>query len=159
MEASTLGVDPAGWELLQSDMSTSPKHPTTPPPGGQRQFHLPTSGALRKVFKRPSQEVWEWKGGTYRSEHLLCARRRVLLRKPAAQRASVPPVGSRCTEKPRDWLKGTEPLSRTTSDACLILIFIPRATLQDWRDTMFPLPSHLVVLGFAEFNTGLCLSM
>lgn len=53
MEASTLGVDPMGWEPLQNDMATIPKHHTTRPPGGQRQIHLPTSGALRKVLKDP----------------------------------------------------------------------------------------------------------
>lgn len=53
MEASTLGADPMGWELLQNDMATIPKHHTTRPPGGQRQIHLPTSGALRKVLKDP----------------------------------------------------------------------------------------------------------
>lgn len=68
---------------------------------------------MRKVFKGSSEESREWKEEIYKSENLLCARHRVLLTRPKEQSPSVPHVGSKCSEKLRGWLKGTEPLGRT----------------------------------------------
>lgn len=46
-----------------------------------------------------------------------------------AQRAIIPLAGSKCSEKPGDWLKGTEPLSKKNFKYVSILIFIPQGYL------------------------------
>lgn len=72
-----------------------------------------------------------------------------------AQRPVTPHVGSKCSEKLKDWLKGTEPLTRRTSNACWLWPSSHRATLQYWRYSMsmVRLLNHLVILGFEEFST------
>lgn len=55
-------------------------------------------------------------------------------------------------EKLRDWIKSTEPLSRT-SNVCLTSIFLSQSYLQHWRDSIFLLLNHLVlILWSEEFN-------
>lgn len=70
-----------------------------------------------------------------------------------AQRAIILHAGSKRSEKLGDWLKGTEPPSKRTSNTCRFWSSFHKATVPYWRDSKSLLLNHLVILGFEEFNT------
>lgn len=62
----------------------------------------------------------------------------------------IPQIGNKCPEKLRDQLKSMEPRSRRTSNVCLTLIFISQSYQPHWRDAIFLLLNHLVLIFWSE---------